>query len=250
MSDDLSAMFQATAREEAAAAEREFPLTPAALGRFVGHVRRRRAARATALAVGSGFAVAGVILGLGFLWHLAPFGPAATPSPTSSLSPSPTASPSATPSASPSATQSPSANPSPTLAVPSPSPTAPPPPEVKVPAAVSGLSAGPGGGSGEISVRWTGTPGATGYRVYRSSTPGGPMTRAASFSLATGHTTVEFGGSYESIQIWSPSPNTFEYVEAVDGQPGYFVVVAFNSAGEGPRQGTVCAVPMAQPGSC
>ena len=250
MNDELSVMIRDTAREEAAAAEREFPLSPDALDRFVGHVWRRRAASVAILAA-AGVVVGGAaVLGLTQLWNAAPVPPISSPTP--SLSPSPNPSPS--PQASPSPSIDPSPSPALSLTTPAPitttPPPAPPPPVVTVPGAVSGLSAGPGGGSGEILVHWTGTSDATGYRVYRASAPGGSMTRSASYSIATGATTVEYSGTYEFIGIWSYSPNSFEYVEVVDGQPGYFVVAAFNSAGEGPRQGTVCAVPLGSSGTC
>ncbi len=244
MNDELSVMIRDTAREEAAAAEHEFPLSPDALDRFVGHVRRRRAAGVAILAAAGVLVGGAAVLGLTQLWNVAPVPPIA--SPTTSLSPSPTPSPQASP--------SPSVDPSPAPTATTPTPITttppPPPPKVTVPAAVSGLSAGPGGGSGEIVVHWTGTPDATGYRVYRTSAPGGSMTRSASYSIATGATTVEYGGTYEFIGIWSYSPNSFEYVEVVNGQPGYFVVAAFNSAGEGPRRGPVCAVPLGSSGTC
>jgi hypothetical protein len=77
------------------------------------------------------------------------------------------------------------------------------------------------------------------------------MSRAASYSVTTGTTTVEYGGSYEYIGVWLSGSNSFQYVEAsVEGQPGYFAVVAFNSAGEGPRSARVCAVALGAGGSC
>jgi hypothetical protein len=63
---------------------------------------------------------------------------------------------------------------------------------------------------------------------------------AASVMVATGATTIEFGGSYEYIQIWPPASNSYEYVEASIGSPGYFRVAAFNAAGTGPRSAVVC----------
>lgn len=234
MKNKLSVMICDVAREESEAAERDFPYSESTLNRIVWHVRRRRVSVGAALAAASGVVVGAVILGVAQFQNANPISPGDNPSP--SVSPSATPNPSVAPSPSPTATQ--------------PIVTPPPPPVVSVPGAVSGLSAGPGGGSGEIVVNWTGTSDATGYRVYRSSAPGGPMTRGASYSLATGSTTVEFAGAYEFIQIWAPSASTFEYVEAVDGQPGYFVVVAFNSAGEGPRAGAVCAVPTGSSGTC
>lgn len=245
MSDELSVMLRAAAHQEAVAAASEFPLTPAIVGRIRGEVRRRTYTRAALVATASAAALGVGVLGLLHLWPSTAQLPGVTPST------SPSVSPSVTPSAMPTASPSPSNEVSPVpTATPTAETTAPPPPEASVPAAVSGLTAGPGGGSGEISVRWTGTPDATGYRVYRSSAPGDPMRRSASFIISAGSTTVEFGGAYESIVIWSPSTNTFEYVEVVDGQPGYFVVAAFNAAGEGPLQGTVCAVPTGSSGSC
>lgn len=245
MSDELSSLIHAAAGEEAAAAERELPLSSATLDRLVGRAHRHRVALGATLAVAGVVVVGAAVLGLAQIWPTPSLMPGGTPSPSSSSSVGSSVSPSPSNEASPSPSLTPAT--SPTVITPSPTTTTPQP---AVPAAVSNLTAGPGGGSGEIVVQWTGTPDATGYRVYRSSPPGHSMTHAASYSVATGSTTVEFGGTYEFIQIWSPSPNTFEYVEAVDGQPGYFVVAAFNSAGEGPLQGTVCAVPMAQSGTC
>jgi hypothetical protein len=40
-----------------------------------------------------------------------------------------------------------------------------------------------------------------------------------------------------------PSATSFEYVEAVDGQPACFRVAAFNAAGSGPRSAVVCSDP-------
>ena len=56
--------------------------------------------------------------------------------------------------------------------------------------------------------------------------------------------TVEYSGAYEYIGIvqgiqW---PTSVEYDEAV-GSFGYFRVLAFNSGGEGPLSGVVCAEP-------
>jgi hypothetical protein len=251
MSDDLGAVIRALAQEESAAAASEFPYSLAVLNRFAAGVRRRRAARTAALAVVVLPILGGAAFGLGQLIQAGPVEPGGTPSvtlsPTLEASPTPSASPSASPSPSPSPSTS---GPTTTITTATTTTTAPPPPPAEPPVAVSGLRAQPGGGSGEIVVNWAGSPGATGYRVYRASAPGDPMKLAATYTVASGATTVSWPGSYEFIQVWAPSASSFEYVEAVDGHPGYFVVAAFSDAGEGPLQGTVCAVPLGSPDSC
>lgn len=241
MSEELSTMIRAAARSGAT----QPPMPPGETAMFVGRVARRRIARG-ALMTGVGLAATlAIVFGAIHLWPATQGGPGAIPLPSQSLQVSLSPTPSVSTGSSPSPTLTPS------VSAPSPNTTAPtPPPETTVPAAVSNLTAGSGGGSGEIVLHWRGTPDATGYRVYRTSAPGDSMTRSASYVIATGSTTVQYGGSYEFIQIWSPSSNAFEYVESVDGQPGYFVVAAFNSAGEDPLQGTVCAVPMASSVTC
>ena len=89
---------------------------------------------------------------------------------------------------------------------------------------------------------WDATSGVTGYRVYRAATADGPFERAAGYTVATGATTIYYGGSYEYIQIWASSDSTFQYVEASAG-PGCFRVAAFNDAGTGPKSGVVCSDP-------
>ena len=113
-----------------------------------------------------------------------------------------------------------------------------------------GVQTGLGGGSGEVVVTWASTPGATGYRVYRSDVAAGPFALSASFDVATGRTIVSFTGSYESIQIWQPQSgdnHDLEYIEAIHGAPGYFRVTAFNAAGEGPMSSVVCGEPFGVP---
>jgi hypothetical protein len=105
------------------------------------------------------------------------------------------------------------------------------------------VSARPSAGSGEIQVDWDATTNATGYRVYRAATADGSFVRSAKYTVASAATTVYYGGSYEYIQIWASSDSTFQYVEAVDGQPACFRVAAFNDAGAGPKSGVVCSDP-------
>jgi hypothetical protein len=101
-----------------------------------------------------------------------------------------------------------------------------------------------GGGSGEFPVSWDSITDATGYRVYRSTSPDGPFTPSASFNVATGETTIEIGIPYEYIGIWPTSDSSYEYVEAVwSGTPIYFRVAAFNAGGAGPLSVVVCSTP-------
>ena len=261
MSDELSAIVRAAARDEAAAAAREYPYSSATLGRFVGDVRRRRAAGGAMLAVASVAVVGMAALGLGQLWQTAP--PAALPSPpvTSSASsdpsttPSPTVEPSTT---SPSASRTPSASSTPTPTTSRPHTTAARPPSQTptgpAPGPVTGVKGYTGGGSGETMVNWDQGADAAGYRVYRSDLPGGPFVKAASFDVATGKTTIApaFANEYVTIGIYGEVlPGVLYYVDAIPGDgPNYYKVAAFNSGGEGPPSAVVCAWPSNNPSSC
>ncbi|MGE3835657.1 MAG: hypothetical protein AB7H43_12835, partial [Acidimicrobiia bacterium] len=57
------------------------------------------------------------------------------------------------------------------------------------PGRVETVEAGPGGGSGELAVRWRAAPVATGYRVSRAPAANGPFSVAADLSVATGTST-------------------------------------------------------------
>jgi|GEM_PF-2982699 len=262
MSDELSAIVRAAARDETAAAAREYPYSSATLGRFVGDVRRRRAAGGAMLAVASLAVVGMAVLGLGQLWQTAP--PAAFPSPpvTSSASsvPSTTPSPTVVPSTSstPSPAPSASSTPTPTPTKPRPPTTAAPrpsnPPVVAAPGPVTGVKGYTGGGSGETMVNWDQGADAAGYRVYRSDLPNGPFVKAASFDVATGKTTIApaFANDYVIIGIYGEVvPGVLYYVDAIPGDgPNYYKVAAFNSGGEGPPSAVVCAWPSNNPSSC
>ncbi len=94
MSADLHRLLHEAARDEEAAALREFPCTPETTRRYHRDVRRRRTAGGTALAAGVlGVAVVAV-LGVGRPWQGAP--PVVTPEPTLD-SPAPTPSPTPSP---------------------------------------------------------------------------------------------------------------------------------------------------------
>lgn len=251
MSDDLSALVRATANEETAAAEREFPYTAATLGRFVRDVRRRRAAGGAMLAVAGVVVIGGAALGIDNLSQAAPPPEIPVGDPTPSVTPTPT--PDRTPTATPTLEPTPSASPTPTEtptpseppAPPAPEETTPPPPVQPLPeppGAVSGVVAHPGGGSGEILVLWDTITGATGYRVYRSDTAAGGFEPAASIDVTTGVVTIEYGAWYEYIGIGAEGSTGFRYTEAI-GTFGYFRVTAFNAGGEGPLSGLVCAEP-------
>ncbi len=243
MSDDilgggLGAAIRSVASEETAAAASEYPFSPEVLHRFVGGVRRRRAGRTAAFAAVALPILGGAAFGVGHLWRDAPVAPAITPS----VSLSPTAAPSPSPSVSPSPSRSPSPTPTATTTTTTTTTAAPPPPPADLPGAVSGVSARPSAGSGEIQVDWDATTNATGYRVYRAATADGPFVRSAKYTIASGATSIYYGGSYEVIQIWQSSDSTFQYIEAGIGS-GCFRVAAFNDAGAGPKSGVVCSDP-------
>lgn len=254
MSDDLSPLLRAAALEREAAA-RDLPYSDAMLGRYVRDIRRRRAGGGAMLAVAGLAAIGAVAFGAAYLADMgavAPIGPPTAPAVTPVLTPTPTPTP--TPSLATSTPVVPPTSASPSAVPPPASSTAPPAtrttpsatPLLEAPGAVAGVQSGLGGGSGEVVVTWASTPGATGYRVYRSDVAAGPFVLSASFDVATARTTVAFTGSYESIQIWQPQlgdNHDLEYVEVVQGAPGYFRVTAFNAAGEGPMSGVVCSEP-------
>jgi hypothetical protein len=116
------------------------------------------------------------------------------------------------------------------------------------------VTAGPGGGSGEIVVRWDAVAGATGYRVLRSPDPDGTFAAVAGIDVTTGaataspgvttiwsagHTYVPSGGT---LSAPDPSP-WFEYVEVGGPRNRCFRVVARNAVGDGPASATACGSP-------
>ena len=126
-----------------------------------------------------------------------------------------------------------------------------------MPAAVTGIGARSGGGSGEIVLDWNAAATATGYQVLRAESAEGPFSIAADFSVTTGKTTV----ANDVVNLWSgqhtyvpaggslgapdQSP-TFEYVQA--GLPQqYFRVVAYNAAGTAPTSAIVCGAAPGRP---
>jgi hypothetical protein len=129
-----------------------------------------------------------------------------------------------------------------------------------VPGVVDVVTAGPGGGSGEIKLRWNAVANVTGYRVLRASAAIGPFSVNADIDTTTGKATA---GS-DVTNIWSqqrsyvPSGATtampdsspwFEYVEVISGgaAPRYFRVVAYNANGEAPASAIVCGSPTGSP---
>jgi hypothetical protein len=128
-----------------------------------------------------------------------------------------------------------------------------------VPGQVTVLRAGPAGGSGEIEVVWDAVSGASGYRISRATTPGGPFSVAADVNVTTGKTTAASGVTnvFSDQQTFfppasaTPVPTTsskqFHYVEVVStpGNPSrYYRVTAYNAAGDGRPSATVCGAPV------
>lgn len=70
------------------------------------------------------------------------------------------------------------------------------------PSQVSGLSAGAGGGSGEVSLTWNPTPGAAQYRVYRSSSMGTSGSLVGS-STSTNYTDTPGAVAYYQVSAVS-----------------------------------------------
>jgi fibronectin type 3 domain-containing protein len=91
------------------------------------------------------------------------------------------------------------------------------PPPLSVP---SGLSAT--AGSGSVALSWSAVSGASGYRVYRGSAPGGPYT-----------------------QIASPSSTGYNDTGLSNGTTYYYVVRAYNASSETGNSAQVSATPVA-----
>jgi hypothetical protein len=106
-----------------------------------------------------------------------------------------------------------------TTAATAPPPTSPPSTAPAPPAQVTGLHAGPGGGSGEVQLSWNSVAGAVSYNIYRSSSSGAD-------------------GSFIA------SVNGTSYVDT-PGEPAYYRVSAVSSSGvEGPRSAEECGAPV------
>jgi hypothetical protein len=116
------------------------------------------------------------------------------------------------------------------------------------------VTAGAGGGSGEIAVRWDAVAGATGYRVVRAPTPGGSFSTVAAIDVTTGVATAvpevttiwSAGHSYvpPGPVLTSPDPSPwFEYIEVGGARERCFRVIARNAAGDGPASATACGSP-------
>jgi hypothetical protein len=114
-----------------------------------------------------------------------------------------------------------------------------------VPGTVTTVEAGSSARSGEVEVDWQAVEGATGYRVYRSSSSGGPFTVSGDIDVTTGHTTMGAGVT----NLFSPSTGHFQYIEVIsDGSnQRFFQVAAYNAAGEGARSAVVCGAPSGRP---
>ncbi|MGC1418350.1 MAG: fibronectin type III domain-containing protein, partial [Candidatus Acidiferrum sp.] len=91
-----------------------------------------------------------------------------------------------------------------------------------VPSTPSGLAAT--AGNAQVSLSWSASSGATGYYVKRASASGGPYT-----------------------QIASPQTNSYTDGGLTNGAIYYYVVSAFNSAGQSANSGQVSATPTAPP---
>lgn len=99
--------------------------------------------------------------------------------------------------------------------------TTPTEPAPQIPGQVLNLTAGPGGGSGEVSLQWDSVPGATSYRIYRSGTMG------------------TSGALVQTV-------NTNSYTDT-PGVHSYYQVTAVNSAGEGQKSIEVCGAVAGDP---
>jgi hypothetical protein len=127
----------------------------------------------------------------------------------------------------------------------------------QVPGQVTDVRSANAGGSGEALICWGPASGATGYRVLRSGSPGGPFVVAADINVMTGAVTRKADVTYiasanHSYRPGGPllsAPDTspwFEYID-VGGFPRWFKIVAYNAAGQGPASAVLEAVPPGPP---
>jgi hypothetical protein len=122
-----------------------------------------------------------------------------------------------------------------------------------VPGAVTIVSVGEAGGSGEVQLVWDAVPNATGYRVLRSDAVDGSFETVLDIVVITGsataaddvinvfserHTYVGPGGS---LELPDQSPRFF-YVDFLF-RPRCFMVVAYDAAGDGPESVVACGAP-------
>jgi cytoskeletal protein RodZ len=122
-----------------------------------------------------------------------------------------------------------------------------------VPGTVSVITAGPGGGSGEVELAWDAVAGATGYRVLRGAAIDGPFGPAADLDVTTGSTTASPGvvNIFSEQHSYLPSDGPlgapdqsprFQYVEVTSGER-CFRVIAYNAVGNGPASTSACGSP-------
>jgi hypothetical protein len=122
------------------------------------------------------------------------------------------------------------------------------------PGAVTVTAARPSGGSGEVDFLWDTVPDATGYRIMRSSTPGGAATQVANIDVATGTATVAPGVIYirsDQHTYIPPSgrlarPDTspsFQYIDYGEAGQRCYRVIAYNAAGAAPPSPEACSPP-------
>lgn len=118
-----------------------------------------------------------------------------------------------------------------------------------VPARVTEVRAGPGGGSGEVSVLWRGVPGATTYVVERAAAVTGPFARAGELDVATG--AAERGPGV--VNLYAVGDGTFVLVDVVTeltngGVQRWYRVVARGPGGAAAPSPVVCGAPPGAPG--
>jgi hypothetical protein len=147
-----------------------------------------------------------------------------------------------------------------TTAAPTTTITAAPPPSTTSttggppPAAVTVVRAITGAGSGEVEVRWDAVPGATGYRVVKALSSGGPFTAVAEFDITTGaethgptvHNIWSEQHSYLPARepLTAPDPSPWFLVVDVSGEPNRcFQVITLNDFGAAPPSAVVCGSP-------
>jgi hypothetical protein len=116
------------------------------------------------------------------------------------------------------------------------------------PPAVTDLRAGPGGGSGEVTVVWRGVPGAVRYRVERGPAATGPFDVAGVLDVATGTATRSPGVT----NLYAAGDGSFVLVEVVTGLTNsgasrWYRVVAEGQGSASAPSRAVCGAPPGAP---
>ena len=121
------------------------------------------------------------------------------------------------------------------------------------PHAVGSVTAGPGGGSGEVVLHWSAVTDTDGYRIVRSASSSGTFDVTCTVNVVTGVTSADSGvvnvrsaqHSYVPASKMSgrDTSASFDYIEVRGAGQRCFKVIAVNTAGDSAASKVVCGSP-------